>query len=77
MQLDGVERFHYAAPTTGRIGGRMVACCPIDTQIAAHLGYEPDEHDLADLRALAAKFRLERPLPYAPSQRTDGPNGVP
>src|SRR5207248_5983686 len=43
VQLDGIERFHYAAPTTGRIGGRVVACCSVETQVAAHLGYEPQE----------------------------------
>lgn len=69
IQLDGVKRFHYGAPTTGRISGRRVACCSVETQIAAHLGYEPDEHDFADMHALAEKFGLELPPPYTPSQR--------
>ena len=67
VQRDGVERFHYAAPTTGRIGGRVVACCSVETQIAAHLGYEPHEDDFADMRALAEKFGLELPTPYGSS----------
>jgi lincosamide nucleotidyltransferase A/C/D/E len=66
VQLDGVKRFHYAAPTTGRIGGRPVACCSVETQIASHLGYEPHEDDLADMRALADKFGVELPPPYTP-----------
>ena len=64
IQLDGVKRFHYAAPTYGRIGGRLVACCTVETQIASHIGYQPHEHDLADMRALAKKFGRELPTPY-------------
>ena len=33
IQLDGVKRWHYDAPTTGRIAGRPVACCTVGTQI--------------------------------------------
>jgi lincosamide nucleotidyltransferase A/C/D/E len=64
IQLDGVKRFHYTPPATGRIGGRPVACCSVETQIASHLGYEPQEGDLADMRTLADKFGLELPPPY-------------
>jgi lincosamide nucleotidyltransferase A/C/D/E len=66
-QLDGVTRFHYPAPTFGRIGGRLVACCSVETQIRSHLGYDPDEDDFADMGALAARFELELPLPYTRS----------
>jgi hypothetical protein len=41
-----------------------VACCTVETQIAAHLGYQPDEDDLADMEALAVKFSRELPPPY-------------
>jgi lincosamide nucleotidyltransferase A/C/D/E len=64
IQLDGKTRFHYAAPTLGPIGGRSVACCTVETQIASHLGYQPHEHDLADMRTLAEKFGRELPPPY-------------
>jgi lincosamide nucleotidyltransferase A/C/D/E len=67
VQLDGVKRFHYAPPTAGRIAGRPVACCSVETQTAAHLGYEPREDDVADMRALADKFGLELPPPYTSS----------
>jgi lincosamide nucleotidyltransferase A/C/D/E len=66
IQLDGETRFHYAAPTHGSIGGRRVACCTVETQIASHLGYQPNEHDRADMRALGEKFGSELPPPYEP-----------
>jgi lincosamide nucleotidyltransferase A/C/D/E len=64
IQLDGKRRFHYPAPTTGRIGSRSVACCTVETQIASHLGYQPNEDDLADMEALAMRFGRELPPPY-------------
>jgi lincosamide nucleotidyltransferase A/C/D/E len=64
VQLDGERRFHYAAPVSGRIGSRSVACCTVETQIASHLGYHPSEDDLADMEALAVKFGRELPPPY-------------
>lgn len=60
---DGV-RWRYEPPVPGRIGGQRVACTSIDTQIAAHVGYEPDENDHADMAALAAAFDCELPEPY-------------
>jgi lincosamide nucleotidyltransferase A/C/D/E len=64
VQLDGEKRFHYAAPTSGRIGSRSVACCTVETQIASHQGYQPKEDDLADMEALAEKFGRKLPPPY-------------
>ena len=65
VQLDGETRWHYEAPTTGRIGDRIVACCTLATQVASHLGYEPDDQDRADMRALAEAFGCALPEPYA------------
>lgn len=65
---DGV-RWRYGPPTTGRIGGRAVPCVPPATQLAAHLGYEPDEHDRADVAALCARFGLPLPPAYAAEAR--------
>jgi lincosamide nucleotidyltransferase A/C/D/E len=64
IQLDGTTRWHYQPPVTGRIAGRPVACCSLDTQIASHLGYEPDDNDRADMLALAERFGCELPEPY-------------
>jgi lincosamide nucleotidyltransferase A/C/D/E len=64
IQLDGKSRFHYAAPTFGRICDRVVPCCTVETQIASHLGYEPQQQDYADMGALAAKFGYVLPPPY-------------
>lgn len=63
VQLDGT-RWHYDAPVTGRIAGRPVRCCSVDCQLAAHLGYEPDDTDRADVTALAVRYRLTPPAPY-------------
>jgi hypothetical protein len=49
---------------SGRIGGQSVPCCSVETQIASHLGYEPDDVDLADMRALARNFGCDLPPPY-------------
>jgi lincosamide nucleotidyltransferase A/C/D/E len=65
IQLDGTSLWHYDAPVTGSIAGRAVTCCSLETQIAAHLGYEPDDDDHADMRALARTFGCELPGPYA------------
>ena len=64
VQLDGERRFHYAAPTSGRIGSGYVACCTVETQIASHLGYQPNEVDFADMEAIAVRFGCELPPPY-------------
>jgi lincosamide nucleotidyltransferase A/C/D/E len=56
--------FRYAAPTSGSIAGRPVPCCDVATQVAAHLGYEPDADDLADMRRLADAFGLTPLPPY-------------
>ncbi len=63
--LEGTGTFHYLPPTTGLIGGRRVRCCPVETQVATHLGYEPDEGDVTDMRRLAAACDLTLPPPYA------------
>ena len=63
-QPDGVERWHYGPPTLGRIAGRDVLCCSLETQLRSHVGYEPDEDDVADMRVLAAHFGCALPPPY-------------
>lgn len=64
--LEDGSRFRYGPPVDGTIGGRRVRCCSLDTQLRAHVGYEPDEQDRADLAALAARFGVDLPPPYAP-----------
>jgi lincosamide nucleotidyltransferase A/C/D/E len=63
-QLDGTTRWHYTAPVTGHIAGQVVLCCSPECQLAAHLGYEPDEHDRADMTLLAQRFGLDLPPAY-------------
>ena len=63
VQPDG-RRWHYDPPVTGRIAGHTVRCCSPACQLAAHLGYEPDEIDRADMAALAARYQLTLPAPY-------------
>jgi len=68
IQRDGVTRFRYDPPTTGRLGGREVPCCTLQTQFASHLGYDPQEADIADMRALAEHFNVDPPAPYGGRQ---------
>lgn len=56
--------FHYGAPTTGVIDGTPVTCVDAATQLRAHLGYEPQPEDRADVEALVSRFRLPRPPGY-------------
>jgi lincosamide nucleotidyltransferase A/C/D/E len=65
IQLDGVRRWHYGAPVAGTIADRAVACCNLETQLASHLGYEPDDNDRADMDALAKHFHVVPRPPYA------------
>lgn len=67
IQRDGTTRWHYDAPVTGTIAGQPVLCCSVETQIASHLGYEPDDNDRSDMLALAEEFDRELPTPYVRS----------
>ncbi|WP_170131694.1 nucleotidyltransferase domain-containing protein [Quadrisphaera granulorum] len=56
--------FHYGPPTTGFLDGQGVPCVSAETQLRAHMGYEPQPEDRADVVALAARFALPRPEGY-------------
>jgi len=62
---DGAGRWHYGPPAKGRIGGREIACLSLESQLRAHLDYEPDDDDFADMRLLSQTFGCELPAPYA------------
>jgi lincosamide nucleotidyltransferase A/C/D/E len=62
--LDGETRFHYSPPVLGRIGGLPVLCCPVSDQLLCHVGYEPTDHDYADVGLLADRFGIALPEPY-------------
>lgn len=64
IRPDGTGRWHYGPPTTGRIAGREVTCLSLDTQLRAHVGYEPDADDARDLRLLREAFGCRLPPPY-------------
>lgn len=64
IQRDCVQRWHYSPPATGRIGGLSVLCCSPECQLAAHLGYQPDDNDRVDVARLAHRFGLALPGPY-------------
>ena len=64
MQPDG-RSWHYGAPTVGDVGGHQVPCCDVDTQFRAHVGYEPNANNVADMKRLAAHFGRPLPPEYA------------
>ena len=59
--IGGVAYYGHHLTGAGSICGRAVHCIPVDTMIAFHLEYEPDESDYADVLALCEAF--DRPLP--------------
>jgi lincosamide nucleotidyltransferase A/C/D/E len=63
---DGTDAPYPAEGFTGRgtIGGHAVPCLTPGVQLLHHLGYEPDEKDLHDIRLLCARFGLVLPEPY-------------
>jgi lincosamide nucleotidyltransferase A/C/D/E len=64
QQPGGRPPWHYGPPSVGHINGRPVPCNSLDTQLRSHLGYEPDQDDYADMRALAGHFECPLPAPY-------------
>ncbi|MGW6281500.1 nucleotidyltransferase domain-containing protein [Kribbella sp. NPDC055071] len=46
------NRFFIPPPVEGRIGGRVVRCLPLETQLHTHQGYELRPQDLHDLELL-------------------------
>jgi lincosamide nucleotidyltransferase A/C/D/E len=64
IQLDGQSRWHCSAPVAGVIGGRPVLCCPVEDQVACHLGYPPRDTDFEDMRRLGERFGLRLPPPF-------------
>lgn len=53
----------------GHILGRMVPCLTAELQLRHHCGYEPREHDRADMAQLAVRFGLTLPAVYLSSDR--------
>lgn len=49
---------------TGTIDGYPVKCIPADVMVEFHSGYELDENDYHDVRALCDKFGFELPEEY-------------
>ena len=64
IQLDGKSRWHYSPPVHGVIAGSPVLCCSLQDQFSCHQGYEPRDHDRADVARLAARFGVPLPEPY-------------
>lgn len=56
--------FHYGPPVTGHLGGEQVLCVSAETQLRAHVGYEPQPEDRADVHAIAERFGLPLPQGY-------------
>jgi lincosamide nucleotidyltransferase A/C/D/E len=63
IQPDG-SLWHYDRPVTGSIAGRDVTCLSPETQVRAHLGFEPRSEHIADMGRLRDLFGIELPGPY-------------
>jgi lincosamide nucleotidyltransferase A/C/D/E len=63
---DGRDAIYPAAGFAGRgvIAGHPVRCLTPEVQVLHHLGYEPDERDVHDIRLLCAHFALPVPEAY-------------
>lgn len=55
------DRWHYAPPVDGSIGGRLVRCASVHDQLLMHQGYDPRPVDVTDVRRLAERFDLSIP----------------
>jgi lincosamide nucleotidyltransferase A/C/D/E len=69
--------FHYDAPTTGVINRTQVTCVDAATQLRAHVGYDPQPEDHADVAALATRFRLPLPPEYCQPARGSPTGSLP
>jgi len=57
----------------GHIAGRPVRCISAAVQVLCHLGYEPKEKDLHDVRLLHQAFGVEPPAAYRSALDEDCP----
>lgn len=55
---------------TGTINGYPVKCIPPDVMVEFHTGYELDENDYHDVKALCTKFGIELPKEYERFEQT-------
>lgn len=55
----------HALTGRGSIAGRAVRCLTPEEQVRYHCGYDVDENDWADVRALCARFGLPVPPTFA------------
>lgn len=49
---------------TGRLGGRRLRCISAKVQMECHLGYEPDEKDVHDVKLLHRELGVPLPREY-------------
>ena len=56
--------WHYDPPGTGTIGGRPIICLSLETQVRAHLGFDPRPEHVADMARLRDRFGIDLPAPY-------------
>lgn len=61
---DGRPPWHYGAPVPGVVAGEVVPTCDLDTQLRAHVGYDPRPVDRADLETLRERLGCDLPQPY-------------
>jgi lincosamide nucleotidyltransferase A/C/D/E len=59
--LEDGSVWHYSPPAMGAVAGTPVPCAPARDQILMHEGYPPRPIDIADIKALCARFNIDLP----------------
>jgi lincosamide nucleotidyltransferase A/C/D/E len=60
----GVEYLPEHLTGEGTINGYRVKCIPPDSVVKFHTGYDLDENDFHDVRAICEKFKIPLPSEY-------------
>jgi lincosamide nucleotidyltransferase A/C/D/E len=72
----GVEYPYDSLSGTGSIGGFPVECIPPEWMVKFHTGYQLDDNDYHDVKALCQHFDINMPSEYAEFTRKDSDNAL-
>lgn len=72
VNIFGVEYQPHQLIGIGFINGYKVNCVPPDVLVEFHTGYEVDENDYHDVKALCNRFNIALPKVYESSHEQKG-----